>query len=68
MTDQADLRKRLNNAGVVDELSEAECTQLLAMIETVRRSRLKAMLGAIDEALDHLPRLVRGPAKKILLG
>lgn len=52
----------------MERLSDQESAELLAMIKAVRRSRLKAMFAAIEEALGHLPRMLRGPAKKILLG
>lgn len=60
------LSKELGGAAIVKQLSEAESAELLGMIKTVRKSRFKAMLSSIDEALDHLPRMLRGPAKKIL--
>ena len=66
--DRAALSSMLCEVAVVNDLTEAECTELLAQIATVRKSRMKAMFSAIDESLNHLPRLLRGPAKKILLG
>lgn len=53
---------------MVQQLSEQESADLLAVVKAVRRSRLKAMFASIEEALQHLPRMLRGPAKKILLG
>ena len=68
MSDKTELRNQLSGCPVVDQLTEAEAAQLLAMVKAVRRSRLKAMFSSIEQALGHLPRVLRGPAKKILLG
>lgn len=68
MSDKRELQERLSGREVVEQLTEEEATQLLAMLKTVRRSRLKAMFSSIEEALAHLPRVLRGPARKILLG
>ena len=65
MSDKKTLAHDLG-ADTVAELSEAEATELATMIKAVRRSRFKAMTASIDEALGHLPKLLRGPAKKIL--
>ena len=62
------LSEMLAGAPIIDALSEQEQAELLSMIQTTRRSRRKAMLGAVEEALQHLPRLVRPAARKILLG
>jgi hypothetical protein len=66
--DKKELSAQLGGAAIVGELTDAECAELVSMIAAVRRSRMKAMFSAIDQALNHLPRLLRGPAKKILLG
>lgn len=68
-TQQTVLRRRLvTNAAVLAELSEDEVSDLLAMVGDAQRSRRRALFAAIDEALQHLPRLLRGTARKILLG
>lgn len=68
MTAKSELSELLSDAPVVERLSEEECARLVEQVRAVRKSRLRAMFAAIDEALGHLPRLVRVPAKKILLG
>ncbi|HSV37589.1 MAG TPA: hypothetical protein VLI04_02415 [Nocardioidaceae bacterium] len=68
MSDKSALSQELGGCPAVERLSDQESAELLAMIKAVRRSRLKAMFAAIEEALGHLPRMLRGPAKKILLG
>lgn len=68
MTAKSELSELLSDAPVVEGLSEEECARLVEQVRAVRKSRLRAMFAAIDEALGHLPRLVRVPAKKILLG
>lgn len=50
----------------VGELTEEECGELLVMVSEAASSRRAAMLAAIDEALCHFPRLLHGPARKIL--
>jgi hypothetical protein len=65
VSDKTTLAEKLGT-DTVAELTEAECTELAEMIRTVRRSRFKAMMASIDEALGHLPRPLRIPAKKIL--
>jgi hypothetical protein len=68
VSDKNELRDQLSGCPIVDQLTEAEAAELLAMVKAVRRSRLKAMFSSIEEALGHLPRVLRGPARKILLG
>lgn len=68
MDDTALRQRLLTDAPVLDELSGDECADLIAMIEQARRSRRKALFAAIDDALGHLPRLLRGTARKIVLG
>ena len=52
----------------LDELSADEADELLAMIQTARKTQQAALDEAIDAALGHLPRLVRGTARKVLFG
>ncbi|HET7689627.1 MAG TPA: hypothetical protein VFK41_04575 [Nocardioidaceae bacterium] len=68
MSDKQALSDQLSGCAVVQQLTEDEAAELLAMVKAVRRSRLKAMFSSIEEALGHLPRVLRGPARKILLG
>lgn len=67
--DDTALRGRLRaDAPVIEQLSEEELADLLAMVDVARRSCRKALLAAIDKALGHLPWLLRATARKILLG
>jgi hypothetical protein len=53
---------------VLDELTPDECAELLAMVRTAKVDQRKAIDDALNEVLRYLPRLVRGPARKILFG
>jgi hypothetical protein len=64
----SELHAELGDLDVLAELSEEESAGLLAMIRTARRTQNKALDDAIGEVLHHLPRLVRGPARKIVFG
>ncbi len=64
----AELRKELGDLDVLDDLSEDEGTELLAMIRDTRRTQNKALDAAINEVLRYLPRLIRGTARKIVFG
>lgn len=64
----AELRRELGDLDVLAELSDDEAGDLLAMIRETRRTQNKALDRAINDVLRHLPRLVRGPAKKIVFG
>lgn len=68
MEDTASRERSLMETPVFTQLSDQERSELLAMIEQTRRSRRKALFAAIDEALGHLPWLLRGTARKLLLG
>lgn len=50
------------------ELSEQDQRHLASLVDDARRQRRREFDEALDEATGHLPRLVRGPAKKILFG
>ena len=63
-----DLRSELGDLDVLAELSDDEAAELVTMIRATRRSQNKALDAAINDVLRHLPRLVRGPAKKIVFG
>jgi hypothetical protein len=52
-------------AGVLDTLDDAELRALTEMIHAARRRQSAALRAAGDEALGHLPRLVRGAIKRV---
>lgn len=73
MADRSDARAALRrqlgaDLTVLDELSEAECAELLEMIAEVRETQRQALDRSLNQVLGNLPRLVRGPARKILFG
>jgi flagellar motility protein MotE (MotC chaperone) len=50
------------------ELTDRECAQLLDQVRDARAAQARALDEALNEVLRHLPRLTRGPARKILFG
>ena len=64
----SELRAELGDLDVLAELSEDEAADLLAMIRTARTTQNKALDDAVNEVLRYLPKLVRGPARKIVFG
>ena len=66
---KAALRRQLNiSADVLDELPETEATKLLAMFHDARRLQDQEITVAQQEALNHVPKLMRTPVRKILWG
>jgi hypothetical protein len=53
---------------VIDQLTDDECAELMAMIDAARRTQRAALDTSITEVLGHLPRLARLPARKIMFG
>ncbi|WP_169585459.1 hypothetical protein [Antrihabitans stalactiti] len=47
-------------------MTDAECAELTAWIKEAKSQRRKQIDDSIGEMLNHLPRLVRMPARKIL--
>ncbi|HEY1968029.1 MAG TPA: hypothetical protein VGH89_08790 [Pseudonocardia sp.] len=70
MTDcTAELRAELGkDLDVLDSLTQDEQAELLEMVRQARAGQHQALDGALNQVLKHLPRLVRGPARKILFG
>ncbi|HEY2204371.1 MAG TPA: hypothetical protein VGH99_07840 [Pseudonocardia sp.] len=65
----AALRAELgDDLDVLDQLSPAESSALLDMIQQAREDQRRALDAALSDVLRYLPRLVRGPARKILFG
>jgi hypothetical protein len=48
------------------QLSAAELTDLAAAIREARHRQAHALAQAGDRALDHVPRLLRGPVRRIV--
>lgn len=47
-------------------LLEDHLTHLAGAVQGARRRQAEQLQRASDEALDHIPRLLRGPIKKIV--
>jgi len=48
------------------ELSEAELSELAAAVAAARHRQAAALAEAGERALSHIPRLLRGPVKRIV--
>lgn len=49
-------------------LSDAEQAVLADAIDTARARQVKALAKATESGLDFIPRLLRGPVKKVIFG
>jgi hypothetical protein len=63
---QDELRGRL--PAVADRLEPDEITDLTAAIQEAKRAQAKELSDSADLALQHVPKLLRGAAKRVLLG
>jgi hypothetical protein len=63
------LREQLGpDLAVLDLLTEQESAELQVLIDDARATQRKALDASISEVLGRLPRLARGPARKIMFG
>lgn len=63
------LRTRLgDDLDALALLSEQESAELLGLIDNARAVQRKALDASISEVLGRLPRLARGPARRIMFG
>lgn len=67
MSGHDELRDALGGIPVeVDRLDPDDAAQLARMVTDARRRQADDLRRAIDGGLGHIPRLLRGPVKKIL--
>jgi hypothetical protein len=59
------LRSPPEKLDFLEPLTAAERQQLAGDIEQARQAHSQHIRGAMAEALDHLPWLLRGPVKKL---
>ncbi|HEX4252343.1 MAG TPA: hypothetical protein VH008_31075 [Pseudonocardia sp.] len=63
------LRQRLgDDLDALALLSEQESAEMLGLIENASAEQRKALDASIGEVLGRLPRLARGPARRIMFG
>lgn len=62
----SELRGRL--PAVAEQLGPEELSDLTAAIREAKAAQAKELSDAADTALQHVPRLLRGAAKRVLLG
>lgn len=55
-------------AGLAAELTEEESERLAATIRAARAHQSEALKAAGDAAFNHIPRLLRGPIRKLVGG
>ena len=62
------LRARLGDdaADALRQLSDAELRHLAATLDEARHRQARAIAEAGDRALGHVPRLLRGPIRRIV--
>ncbi len=51
--------------GFLEVLGEADQSQLLLDIDSARREHHRQIVASLEEALEHIPRLIRGPIRKL---
>ena len=54
--------------GLAASISEADLDRLAAAVAAARERQAAELRAAMGRSLDHVPRLARGPIKKILFG
>lgn len=52
----------------VEALDDAELDQLAALVEDARAAHVQVLRDASDEALSHVPRLLRPAVRRVLGG
>ena len=63
---QGELRGRL--PAVAERLEADEVADLAAAIQEAKRAQAKELSDAADTAVQNVPRLLRGAARRVLLG
>jgi hypothetical protein len=63
------LQRELGGADLPDlsALSGAEQDRLVALIQTARRNQKAQLAQAMEDALSHIPALLRGAVRKVLV-
>jgi hypothetical protein len=62
---RAELRQRLGDTDLLDELSDADLAALHALIQDARRQQRDALTVAQQHALRYVPALLRKPLLKL---
>ena len=52
----------------LDAIAAADLRALTTLLRDAKRRQSEALDGAVEEALEIVPRMVRGPVRKILFG
>ena len=51
---------------VIDELTDEEAAELLAMFDAARTEAMDDLVASLNESLKHVPRMLRAPVKLAL--
>ena len=64
----AQLAKALGGVSAegLDGLSDAELATLAELVVSARRRQAAALQAAAEDAFNHIPRLLRGPVRKVI--
>ena len=65
---RAELRQRLGDLDLIDELSDADAAALLALVQDARRQQRDALAAAQQHALRFVPAILRKPLLKLFAG
>lgn len=63
---RAELRQRLGDIDLLDQLSDADLARLHALVQDARRQQRDALATAQQHALRFVPALLRKPLLKLL--
>lgn len=67
MTDaRSELRDRLGDLGAIERLDDAQAEALRDAIAEARKTQARTLAAARDDALGHIPRLLRGSVRRVL--
>ncbi len=66
--DLTDALGALPPPGIAAALSDADAAGLAEAVVEARARQSAALAAATKSALDHVPRLLRGPIRKLVLG
>lgn len=67
MTDaRSELRERLGDLGVLERLDDEQADAVRNAVADARSTQAATIAAARDEALGHIPRLLRGSVRRVL--
>ncbi|MQA60138.1 MAG: hypothetical protein GEU86_01305 [Actinophytocola sp.] len=61
-----ELKRELGDIGAIETLTDDQAVALLTAFNGARRRQAAILTAARDEALRHVPRLLRGSVRRVL--